>query len=97
MVRSSGNSALTGKDYRLPKLESYLESTFFPISPNPDFVTGLKLRLSDQSYVHQDQISNLKFGLLVLMAFLFSILVVLGVVRAFIWIVSSRAEESDGS
>lgn len=35
----------------IPAVESYLHSTFRPVSPRPDFVSTLKARLSDRSRV----------------------------------------------
>jgi len=77
------------EERELPRIESYLESTFKPVSPRPDFIANLRSRLSDPDFINQPQISNLQFLLLALGAVIVTFLVVAGVIKLVIEIVGA--------
>ena len=64
------------------KMERYLQTSFSPIAPRPDFVTGLKTRLVAESKNVYSRSTVLQYVLLSLAGVLTSVLLILAGVRA---------------
>ena len=65
----------------LPKVESFLETTYKPVSPNEDFVANLKHKLADPDYHPPSTVSNVNLLLFVGFAISTTVLVGIGIVK----------------
>jgi hypothetical protein len=81
MTKKAGRQSSQLKEEQLPKVESFLESTFKPVSPRPDFVTGLRNRLTDSEIGNKSSDSNLYLLLMIMGALAATVLLVSGLVR----------------
>jgi len=73
----------------LPKIESFLESTFRRVDPRPDFVTGLKSRLSDPAAIQKSRISNFNLIMLLFVTLTTTIIVATALVRLVVELLSA--------
>lgn len=69
------------KEPGLPRIESYLESNFKPVSPRPDFVVNLRSRLDDPEFINQKEISDFDFVLLTVGAVVVIFLLIAGLIK----------------
>jgi hypothetical protein len=81
MDKKVGKKTEQSRETELPKVESYLESTFKPVSPRPDFVVNLRSRLDDPEFVNRRETSDLNLLLLIFGAVGVTVLVVVGLVK----------------
>jgi hypothetical protein len=81
-VKASGKSNRTGAQPGVTKMERYLQTTFAPVTPRPDFVTGLRSRLTQESRQIYSRSTVLQYVLLSLAGVLTSVLLILAGVRA---------------
>ena len=89
MIKKPENKTRQPEERELPQIESYLASTFQPVSPRPDFIVNLRSRLRDPDFINQRQISNLHFLLLILGAVAVTVLLVAGVITLVIKMVGA--------
>ena len=66
------------------KMEQYLQTSFRPVAPRPDFVTGLKTRLTQESRRFNSRSTVLQYVLLSLAGVVTSALLILAGMRAVI-------------
>jgi len=82
MSRKTGHGKKVNPSERLPEVESYLESTFRPISPRPDFVNDLKSRLSSEALSGWSPIPIGSYVILSVIAAFFTVAVVMTAIYA---------------
>lgn len=90
MVKRVENKTEQPRDIQLPKVESYLESTFKPVAPRPDFIVSLRSRLDDPEFVNRREISDLTLLLYVFGAVSVTVLVVVGLVKLMVEVMGAR-------
>ena len=73
----------------LPFIESALESTFRRVDPRPDFVTGLKSRLSDPAAIQKSRISNFNLIMLLFVTLTTTVIVATALVRLVVELLSA--------
>jgi hypothetical protein len=83
-VKASGKSARPGAKPGVVKMERYLQSSFHPVAPRPDFVMNLKTRLNQESRRFTSRSTVLQYVLLSLAGVVTSVLLILAGVRAVI-------------
>lgn len=81
-MKVSDSSSRAGGQAGVKKMESYLQATFSPVAPRPDFVTGLKTRLTEESRLVFSRSTVLQYVLLSLAGVVTSVLLILAGVRA---------------
>jgi hypothetical protein len=81
-VNASGKSSRAGVQSGVMKMEHYLQATFSPVAPRPDFVTGLRTRLTEESRLVFSRSTVLQYVLLSLAGVVTSVLLILAGVRA---------------
>jgi hypothetical protein len=81
-VKSFRKSSTSGVQSGDVKMERYLQSSFSPVAPRPDFVSGLKTRLVAESKEVYSRSTVLQYVLLSLAGVLTSVLLILAGVRA---------------
>ncbi len=74
---------------RTPEVESYLMSTFRPVAPRSDFVSGLKSRLTDPATIQKPQVSNGQLILLLIAAMAGTVILVAGMLRLVIELIGA--------
>ncbi len=84
MIKKDREKTRHPKEPGLPRIESYLESTFKPVSPRPDFVVNLRSRLDDPDFINQKEISDLDFVLLAVGAVIVTFLLIAGLIKLII-------------
>jgi hypothetical protein len=67
---------------KLPEVESYLESTFRPVSPRPDFVNNLRSRLSTEAMSEWSPIPIGSYVILSVITLFFTVAVVMTAIYA---------------
>lgn len=93
-MKGKGMSRTTRQGYpqaasELPKIESFLESTFRRVDPRPDFVTGLKSRLSDPAVVQKSRISDFNLIMLLFVTLTTTVIVATALVRLVVELLSA--------
>lgn len=84
MVKASRKTTNTGAKSGVVKMERYLQTSFRPVAPRPDFVTDLKARLAQESKRFASRTTVLQYVLLSLAGVMMSVLLILAGVRAVI-------------
>ena len=83
-MKASGKSTRNGGKPGVVKMERYLQSSFHPVAPRPDFVMGLKTRLNQESKRFTSRSTVLQYVLLSLAGVVTSVLLILAGIRAVI-------------
>jgi hypothetical protein len=81
-VKVFGKSNRAGAQPGVMKMERYLQTTISPVAPRPDFVSGLKSRLNQESRRIYSRSTVLQYVLLSLAGVVTSVLLILAGVRA---------------
>lgn len=81
-MKASKKSNAAGAQPGVVKMERYLQTTFSPVAPRPDFVTGLRTRLTQESRQIYSRSTILQYVLLSLAGVVTSVLLILAGVRA---------------
>lgn len=81
-MKATKKSTPNGVQPGVVKMERYLQTSFSPVAPRPDFVTGLKTRLVAESKQVFSRSTVLQYVLLSLAGVLTSALLILAGVRA---------------
>ncbi len=81
-MKAFRKSTSSGVQPGVMKMERYLQTTFSPVAPRPDFITGLKTRLAVESKQVYSRSTVLQYVLLSLAGVLTSVLLILAGVRA---------------
>ncbi len=89
MIKKDREKMGQPKETGLPRIESFLESTFKPVSPRQDFVVNLRSRLDDPDFINQKQISDLNFVLLSVGAVVVTFLLIAGLIKLIVEIVGA--------
>lgn len=81
-MKSSRKSTASGVQPGVVKMEHFLQTSFSPVAPRPDFVSGLKTRLAVESKKVYSRSTVLQYVLLSLAGVVTSALLILAGVRA---------------
>lgn len=81
-MKALGKPSRSGVKSGVKGIEHYLQTSFRPVTPRTDFVSGLKNRLSDESKKFYSRSTVLQYVLLSLAGVVTSVLIILAGVRA---------------
>jgi len=83
-VKGSGKSTRASLQPGVMKMERYLQTSFSPVAPRPDFVNDLKSRLAQESKKFYSRSTVMQYVLLSLAGVVTSVLLILAGVRAMV-------------
>ena len=81
-MKAFGKSSRAAAQPGVVKMERYLQTSFTPVAPRSDFVSGLKTRLTDEGRKFASRSTVLQYVLLSLAGVVTSVLLILAGVRA---------------